>query len=189
MPFFELFAMRPLRVAASVVGATLASCAVLVFTTSPAAPAAATSAAAASAPSCPTSGLVIWLNDEAGGGTAGSVYYKLEFTNLSARVCTLIGYPGVSAVNLRGGGVGGGASREVIHKPRPVTLANGATASAVLRIVDVGALSSCAPVSAAGLRVYPPSQTRAKVVPFPFQACSRAGKSDLIVGALAPGAS
>jgi hypothetical protein len=186
----ELFATRPLRVAASVVAATLASCAVLVFTTSPAAPAADPSAAAASAPSCPTSGLVIWLNDEAGGGTAGSVYYKLEFTNLSPRPCTLLGYPGVSAANLPGGGgggVGGGASREVVRKPRPVTLANGATASAVLRIVDAGALPSCAPVKVAGLRVYPPGQTRAKVVPFPFQACSREGKSDLIVRALAPG--
>jgi len=189
MLFSKFFATCPLRVAASVVAATLASCAVLVFTASPAAPATAPSAVAASAPSCPTSGLVIWLNDEAGGGTAGSVYYKLEFTNLSARTCTLRGYPGVSAVNLRGGGVGGGASREVVHKPRPVTLANGSTASAVLRIVDAGALPSCAPVNAAGLRVYPPGQTRAKVVPFPFQACSSAGRSDLIVGALAPGGS
>jgi hypothetical protein len=187
MIFSELFATRLPRVAASVVAATLASCVVLVFTTSPAAPAMAPSAAAASAARCSTPGLVIWLNDEAGGGTAGSVYYKLEFTNLSGRACTLVGYPAVSAVNLRGGGVGGGASREVVHKPLPVTLANGATASAVLRIIDAGALPSCAPVSAAGLRVYPPGQTRAKVVPFPFQACSRAGKSDLIVGAVAPG--
>jgi hypothetical protein len=187
MFFSQLFAARPIRVAVSLVAATLVSCAVLVFTISPAAPAAAPSAGAASAPSCSTSGLVIWLNDEAGGGTAGSVYYKLEFTNLSARACTLLGYPGVSAVNLRGGGVGGGASREVIHKPRSVTLATGSTASAVLRIVDAGVLPSCVPVNAAGLRVYPPGQTRAKVVPFPFQACSRARKSDLIVGALAPG--
>jgi hypothetical protein len=187
MFFYESFATRPLRVVASVVAATLAACVVLVFTTSPAAPAAAPSAAAAGAPSCSTSGLVIWLNDQAGGGTAGSVYHKLEFTNLSGRACTLVGYPGVSAVNLRGGGVGGGASREVIRKPRTVTLASGTTASAVLRIVDAGALPSCAPVSAAGLRVYPPGKTRAKVVPFPFQACSRAGKSDLIVGPVAPG--
>jgi hypothetical protein len=187
MIFSELFATRLPRVAASVVAATLASCVALVAAVSPVAPAAARAAAAASAPSCLTSGLVIWLNDEAGGGTAGSVYYKLEFTNLSGRMCTLLGYPGVSPVNLRGSGVGGGASREVIHKPHLVTLANGSTASAVLRIVDAGALPSCAPVTAAGLRVYPPGQTRAKVVPFPFQACSRAGKSDLIVGALAPG--
>lgn len=187
MLFSGSLTTRPLRVAASVVAATLASCMVLVFTTSPAAPAAVPSAGVASPPNCSTSGLVIWLNDEAGGATAGSVYYKLEFTNLSARACTLVGYPGVSAVNLRGGRVGGGASREVVHKPSPVTLASGSTASAVLRIVDAGALPSCAPVNAAGLRVYPPGQTRAKVVPFPFQACSRAGKSDLIVGALAPG--
>jgi hypothetical protein len=30
----------------------------------------------------------------------------------------------------------------------------------------------CKQVTAAGLRVFPPNQTRAKVVPFPFGACS-----------------
>jgi hypothetical protein len=140
--------------------------------------------AAAREPSCLTSSLVVWLNDFPGGGTAGSVYYELEFTNLSARTCTLLGYPGVSAIDLRGGRLGGGASREVSGKPRPVTLISGASATAVLRVVDAGALSSCTPATAAGFKVYPPGQTSWKVVPFPFQACARSGRSNLVVQAI-----
>jgi hypothetical protein len=83
--------------------------------------------------------------------------------------------------------VSGGASREVTGKPRPVTLASGASASAVLRIVDVGALASCTPAAAAGLKVYPPGQIRSKVVPFPFQACTRSGRSNLVVQAIGSG--
>lgn len=161
----------------------LASVVALAFTASPAAPA---GAAAAGTPKCATSGLVIWLNDEQGGGTAGSIYYKLELTNLSGHACTLLGYPGVSAVNLGGHQLGSAARQEAFHKPRLVTLASGSDATAVLRIVDAGALPACRPVTAAGLRVYPPGQTRSKVVPFPFQACSRAGQSDLVVRAVTP---
>jgi hypothetical protein len=150
-------------------------------------------AVASGAPRCKTSGLVIWLDDEPGGGTAGSIYYKLELTNLSGRTCTLSGYPGVSAVGLRGRPLGGGAARETDRKPRLVTLAggtptlaDGTTATAVLRILDAGAISGCRPVIAAGLRVHPPGQTTAKVVPFPFEACSRGGRGNLVVGAVAP---
>jgi len=57
--------------------------------------------------------------------------------------------------------------------PRPVRLGNGATATAQLDIADAGAL--CQPVTAAGLRVYPPNQTTSKVVPIPFGACPHAG--------------
>jgi hypothetical protein len=42
-------------------------------------------------------------------------------------------------------------------------------------------------VTAAGLRVYPPNQTRARLVPFPFGACSRAGPIYLHVTAAKPG--
>jgi hypothetical protein len=34
-------------------------------------------------------------------------------------------------------------------------------------------MAECRPVTAAGLRVYPPNQKGSKVVPFPFRACSR----------------
>ncbi len=153
-------------------GAALAPAAVLAATISLAAPA----AAAASAPGCASTGLVVWL-DTQGNGAAGSVYYKLQFTNLSSHACTLRGYPGVSAVDLSGHQLGSAASRDNARKPRLVTLAHGATATAVLRIVEAGNFPSatCHQVTAAGLRVYPPNRATSKVIPFPFAACSRTG--------------
>ena len=141
--------------------------------------------ASAAPPRCATSGLVVWL-DTQGNGAAGSVYYELMLTNLSGHACTLAGYPGVSAVDLTGRRLGSPASRNAAHTSRTVTLANGASAKAVLRIVDVAnyPASRCRPVTAAGLRVYPPNQAAAKVVPFPFRACSRSGPVYLTVEAV-----
>jgi uncharacterized protein DUF4232 len=141
--------------------------------------------AAAAPPPCATSGLVIWL-DTQGNGTAGSIYYNLEFTNQSGHTCTLRGYPGVSAVDLSGHQLGSAASRNTVRSPHLVTLANGKTAVAVLRIVDVGVFSSslCHRTPAAGLRVFPPNRLAAKNVPFPFAACSRRGTTYLSVEAV-----
>ena len=149
--------------------ACAAALAAVAATTSPA-------ATTASTPRCATSGVVIWLETQ-GNGALGSIYYNLDFTNLSGHSCTLHGYPGVSAVNLGGHTLGSAASRDNFHAPVLVTLASGATARAVLRIVEAGNFpaSICRQVPAAGLRVYPPNQTASKVVPFPFSACSRSG--------------
>lgn len=138
--------------------------------------------AAAATPGCATSGLVVWI-ETPGNGAAGSIFYKLRFTNLSGRTCTLSGYPGVSAVNLSGAQLGSSASRERPASPRRVTLAAGASASATLRIVEAGNFpaSRCHRTTAAGLRVYPPGQSRAKTVPFPFEACARRGPTYLSV--------
>lgn len=161
--------------------AVIAGAAALAATASPAAG----GATAASTSGCATSDLAIWL-DTHGDGAAGSTYYHLEFTNLSGHACSLRGYPGVSAVNLAGHRLGSAASRESSHKPRVVRLANGATAIAVLRIVEAGAFprSSCRQVTAAGLRVHPPNRTAAKSIPFPFSACSRTGPVYLSVQAV-----
>jgi hypothetical protein len=139
-------------------------------------------ATAAATPRCATSGLVVWLNTQ-GSGAAGSTFYRLEFTNLSTRACTLRGYPGVSAVSLAGRQLGRAASRDNSRTPHLVRLARGSTASAVLRIVNVGnfSTSACHPVTAAGFRVYPPNGVTAKGIPFPFRACSRSGPTFLSV--------
>jgi hypothetical protein len=129
----------------------------------------------AAAPSCRTSGLVVWI-DTQGNGAAGSVFFHLELTNQSGHPCSLVGYPGVSAVDLRGHQLGSAAGRSPSGR-RAVTLRNGATASAQLQIAQVlnYPRSVCRQVAAAGLRVYPPNETVSKVVPFPFEACSRSG--------------
>ncbi len=137
---------------------------------------AATRASAAATPACQTGGLVIWINTQ-GNGTAGTIFYTLNFTNLSGHACTLRGFPGVSAVNLHGKALGKAAARDSGQTVKTVTLSNGHTAHAVLGLVDIGALptTTCPPTTAAGLRVFPPNQTASKVIPFPFPACGRAG--------------
>jgi hypothetical protein len=141
-------------------------------------------AVAATTAPCKTSMVVIWSNNGVGGGTAGSVYYKVRFTNLSGHICTLTGYPRVSAVNLAGKKIGSAARQEAGQKPKLVKLAKGATATALLRIVDPGNFSpaACHEVSAAGLRVSPPGQSSSRLVPLPFATCSRAAQSTLSVG-------
>jgi len=142
--------------------------------------------ATAVAPLCQTPGLVIWL-DTTGNGTAGTTFYNLHFTNLSGHACTLNGFPFLSAVNLAGHQLGRRAVFSRPPSPHLVTLANGKTATAVLGIVDTAVFSrpSCRPVTAAGLRVFPPNQTRSKLVPFPFSTCSRPhGPASLNVGAV-----
>jgi hypothetical protein len=143
------------------------------------------SAAPASTRRCDTLTLVVWL-DTQGNGAAGSIFYDLMLTNLSGRTCTLAGYPGVSAVNLTGRQFGKAARRNPQHTPRTITLADGASAKAVLQITDVANFpaATCRPVNAAGLRVYPPNQTTSKIVPFPFRACSRNGPVYLSVEAV-----
>jgi hypothetical protein len=154
--------------AARLAGAAAIACAAGLV---PAASLAAT-AASAGTPGCATSGLVVWANANYGGGYAGGYRYTVSFTNLSGHTCTLRGYPGVSAVSLTGQQLGSPAGWSSA-KPSTVTLANGATATAQLDIGDAGAY--CRPVTAAGLRVYPPAQRVSKVVPVPFGACPHTG--------------
>ena len=160
------------RLARAIVALSAVAAAVAALLLAGAPAGAATSAAGT--PTCQTQGLVVWINTQ-GNGTAGTIFYTLNFTNLSGHPCMLRGFPGVSAVNLHGGTLGRAASRDSGQTVKTVTLTNGHTAHAVLGLVDIGALSPsmCPPTTAAGLRVFPPNQTSSKVVPFPFPACGR----------------
>jgi Domain of unknown function (DUF4232) len=141
--------------------------------------------AASGTPSCAMGALVAWL-DTNGDSAAGSTYFKLKLTNLSGRRCALRGYPGVSAVDLAGRQLGSAAGRNAHTRPSTVGLAPGRTAAAVLQIAHAGVYptAECRPVTAAGLRVYPPNQRGSKVVPLPFRACSRVGPVYLHVQAV-----
>ena len=140
----------------------------------------------ATAPGCETPGLVIWL-DTNGNGAAGSIFYNLEFTNLSGHTCTLNGFPFINAVSLTGGLLGHRAAVDHTTTPHTVTVDQGQTVKAVLQIADVGNIppATCKPVTAAGLRVFPPNQRASKVVPFPLGACAKAAVAYLFVGPVA----
>jgi hypothetical protein len=113
-----------------------------------------------------------------GNGTAGTTFYPLTFIDRGARPCTLRGFPGVSSVTRAHRQIGSAATRDSGFRVRRVRLrAHGGAATAVLGIVDTGALprASCRPVRAWGLKVFAPNQTRAFFVHLPHSACSRRG--------------
>jgi hypothetical protein len=171
----QLHTLIPKRViGAAVIAGAAAMIPVAALAATASAPAA---PAAARTPACATSGLVIWLSAPPGNGYAGGDAYDLNFTNLSGHACTLRGTPGVSAVSLRGRQLGSSASGDYSGKARAIRLANGATAIAVLSVGHATYYPPkvCRPVTAAGLRVYPPNQYTSKVVPWPSSACSRKG--------------
>jgi hypothetical protein len=121
---------------------------------------------------CRAANTEVWLGDGTGGGVAGGVYYPLEFSNVGRRVCALTGYPGVSA--FRGAGHVGPAAIRITGPHGTVTLAPGATAHAILKITDWGALCSNE-IVADGLKVFAPGQTQAEPIDFSFGACAHQG--------------
>ena len=130
------------------------------------------------APPCQSSAIDGWL-DTNSSVAAGTVFYHLEFTNLSGQACTLQGFPFVVAVNLSGQQIGNRAVFNHAVPANSVTVASGATIHAVLGIVNTGNFptSACKPVTAAGLEVFAPIGINevGRTVPFPFSACSTRG--------------
>jgi len=120
--------------------------------------------------------MVVWLKDRGNAG-AGSVYYTIGLTNLSARSCTLRGYPGVSAIDLAQRRLGSPAGRNPRDPVRTVLIPTGESAQFLLQLHDPGFFpqATCRPAMAAGLRVYLPNAFTSSTVPVPFRACSRVG--------------
>jgi len=125
---------------------------------------------------CSTRSLLISVDDTQANGGAGSSYYPLNFTNTSATTCAMYGYPGVSfaaAATTAGQQIGVAANRAAAFVKLTVPLAPGATAHAWLRVAVAQnyPATSCQPVTARWLRVYPPGETVAGYVGHSFSAC------------------
>ena len=142
---------------------------------------------AAAVPKCTTANLSAWIGIP-GDGSAGAIQYQLELSNISARACALSGYPGVSAFGPHGQ-LGSAASRNPSHPVTTVVLRHGGTAHVELAITDVGVFSrgACHPVTAEGLKVFPPNDFIAVRIPFSFRACSQRGPVYLHVSAAVAG--
>ena len=139
-------------------------------------------------PACPTSSLRV--KQGVAQGYAGGVYEVIDFTNTSGSPCSLYGYPGVSLVS----GppytqIGLAAKRTASTRPKPVTLAPGATANALLQIVDAlnYPSASCGPTQAAALKIYPPNQTVPVYLPTTSNGCAKSVQI-MYIGPVQPGA-
>jgi hypothetical protein len=145
------------------------------------------SSPAAGPAACPTSSLQV--KQGVGQGYAGGVYVTIDFTNTSGSACTLYGYPGVSLVSgppyMQ---IGLAAKRSTSTPKKLVTLAPGATANALLQIVD--ALNyppaSCGPTKATALKIYPPNQTVPVYLPNTSNGCAKPVQT-MYISAVRPG--
>jgi hypothetical protein len=146
------------------------------------------SSAVTGPPACPTSSLQV--KQGVSQGYAGGVYEVIDFTNTSGSPCSLYGYPGVSLVS----GppytqIGLAAKRTASTAPKLVTLAPGATANALLQIVDAlnYPQASCGPTKATALKIYPPNQTVPVYLPSTSNGCAKSVQI-MYIGPVQPGA-
>jgi hypothetical protein len=140
----------------------------------PTTPAGSLSPAVTGTPQCATSSLSVTLGPSS--GYAGGVDVTVVFTNTSGTTCTLYGYPGVSLVSAPPyTQIGLAAQRSTTTPVAVVTLATGATASAMVQIVDAlnFPTATCGPTKAAFLRIYPPNQTAPVYLANTSEACAQ----------------
>jgi Protein of unknown function (DUF4232) len=183
MKLVPLTARRAVAIAAAAIAALAISTAAAASISSGASSSGATSSGSAATsarviPRCTATDLGVWLALDQGNGAAGTIYYPLEFTNLSHHTCYLFGFPGVSALDRNGHQLGSPAGWGSPHGARIVNLAPGATAHTVLGYHDVVVTTEpgCHEVnSAVELRVFPPGQRSATDAAFSFPVCSHRG--------------
>jgi hypothetical protein len=150
----------------------------------------ATTPAPAGPSPCQGSALKVTLGK--GGAAAGTAYYPIVFTNVSSATCSLYGFPGVSFTGeTYEVQVGPAATRNHSSAEAVVTLAPGATASALIAVVDAQNYSpgSCGLTTASGILVYPPNLTTAVGLPFNGYTCVNAKDHVLSVDAVVAGSS
>lgn len=113
---------------------------------------------------------------------------KLVLTNSSAVDCIVDGYPGVSLVKAGSiDPIGAPATRNPDAPSNgPITLAPGASASAVLQYTQADNYQNCQREQADAVRVYPPSATDYIEIAHPLTACSNADIELLSIGAFQP---
>src|SRR5947209_2646348 len=118
-------------------------------------------------PECKAGNLKLALGPGDGGG-AGSTYPSLEFTNISKTSCVMVGFPGVSFVAGDDGHQVGAPATRTGGIGAQVTLAPGASASALVKEANAENFDSgeCQPVPVRGFRVYAPDDTASMFVPF-----------------------
>jgi hypothetical protein len=126
---------------------------------------------------CRSATLKVTVDTSQAGGTAGSIYYPVNFTNTSDAPCGLYGYPGMSFVTAAGSAgqqIGAAAQRDPAYRDLSVRLAADGVAHAWLQVAQAGnyPASACQPVTAHWLRVFPPGDTAASYVNVAFNACA-----------------
>ena len=156
-------------------------------TTPPTTPATTPPATSAVIGQCATAALGLAIGDSE--GAAGSAFTPLVFTNNGSTTCTLDGHPGVSFIDGAGNQIGPSAERTDVATPT-IALAPGEQAHATLQTHDAGFYDACDPVHAARMKVFPPDQTEAIIIDYPFDVCTAViSATQFTIGVVEPGTS
>lgn len=147
------------------------------------------SAAPAAVTECTSGQLAVWTSPDLSNGAAGTIFYPLEFTNVSHHTCFLVGWPGVSAVNGNIKQLGSAAARDSSVPRKVVNVAPGATAHATLRYIDVQVDKSagCKETTSTFLRVFPPDARNRRLAFFDVPACTVTGRVYLEISRIQAG--
>jgi hypothetical protein len=126
-------------------------------------------------------------------GATQHAIYDVRFANVSRTACTLRGYPSASLVTAgNSGGRPIGSPRPLlVPSPGPlatVTLVLGQRALALLGVAETVMFtgSTCIPVVARWLRVYPPPSRHAVYVPIKAVTCSSSSDQVLEISSVYP---
>jgi hypothetical protein len=127
------------------------------------------------------------------GVAAGTAYFSLDLTNVSASTCFVQGYPGVSLVTAGDSSseqVGAAGRRDPATPSAMIILAPGSTAHSFLGVGTAAdyASATCDPVTAHWLKVFPPDQFAATYVQFAATTCASRSVTLLSIQRLAAGA-
>jgi hypothetical protein len=133
-------------------------------------------------PRCKEWQTTIWLGLGNGGGTAGTTFRPVEFTNTSRHACKLRGFPRVWGIGSSGHQVGK-AARHLSQRHGTVELWPGQTAHATVGFIEAGNVCKY-PVST-GLVVRAPHQGSSTKLPFFFKSCPH--RRVLVTGPVVPG--
>lgn len=116
------------------------------------------------------------------------MYIPIVLTNHNG-TCTTQGFPGVS-LTANGNQVGAPAERDNASISKAITLTDGQSAHATLRIVQAGNFESptCKPTATDAIRVYPPDQKAALTIPnAQYTGCANNTLKILTISALQAG--
>jgi Protein of unknown function (DUF4232) len=134
-----------------------------------------TYAAPARMAKCATSALRIKIG--ASTAATGIAYRNIDFTNVGSAKCFLQGYPAVAMVSAGSdsGNLVGAYARPYTATPaKPIVLASGQTAHAIVGVYKLGShlATNCDPATPHWLKVFPPGQTMPAYVPFIARICA-----------------
>ena len=124
---------------------------------------------------CTSADLDIWAGVPGNQGMEQTAL-QVQLSDISARPCTLDGFPRVLAVSSTGRQLGDAAGKGA-GKFRLITLRYGQTAHFTLGLIDVTIFShsSCDQVTAAGLAIWAPGDHDSQFVPLQLPVCGKRG--------------